>query len=133
MHVEAAHLDVGIVGHQFRGHLSLGVEWYLCLAFQTDATVAFVCRQVGGVSSAVGLEGATEGDALGDVVVAGQLWIGHCQCKVDVLGCRIQREVSLKFVEAGQVAGCAVESGVKGCGQVDVKSRELHLLHIAVD
>ena len=133
MHVEAAHLDVGIIGHQFRGHLSLGIEWYLCIAFQADAAVAFMCCQVGSVSGSVGLEGAAEGDALGNAVILSQLRIGHCQCEVDVLGCRIQREVCLEFVEAGQVARCSVESGVKGCGQADVKPRELHLLHIAVD
>ena len=127
--VQVLYLDVCIVGHVVGGHVAFGIEGDGGVAFQFHAATAFAGREVCGIFGTVGLDGAVEGDAVGDaVVLRGQQTGGKAQ----VLCLGTQPDVGLQILEVSQVACRTAGGGVEGCRQVDVQTREVHLSHIAV-
>ena len=113
MHVQTVDADLSIVAHQVDRHLAFLVERDLCRSLHAHATFPLTSHEVGGVSCAVGLQGAVEGDAMRYAVVARQLGVNQCCDEIDVLCLGVQTDVGLQSTHVRQVLRLAVEGEVE--------------------
>ena len=125
--------DVCIVAGLCYCHVTLRVERYLCISFQTYVAIAFSGREISVIACAVGCQAPVECDAVRYAEGAIHLGIEKSCYKVQLLCLGIKHDVGLHSVQVCQVVDSSFDVCAQGGGQVDVDTRDFHMLHVAVE